>query len=310
MTQSEASRARGEADRAFLKAIGLVCLGGLFFVVMNAMVKALTTEHSTVMLVWARYFFHVLVIVLIFPKSLIGVVRTPQVGIQVARSLLLLGATVTNFIALAFMPLGDVAAITFMSPILVAGLAIIMLRERVSMLRWAIIALGFAGAVLIVRPTGETVNVGALFALACAFSYALYQISTRMVREAEPIVSLLYGGLVGMVGFSVLVPFFWETPTLATWSWFVAIGAMGAIGHLFVIKALQAAEASKISPFTYIQLIWAMILGFFAFGDIPSIATMTGAVVIVTSGLLIWWLDRRERLTASPRALGDDRPGE
>jgi drug/metabolite transporter (DMT)-like permease len=283
-----------DTRRNTLQAIGLICLSGLLFVVMNAMVKGLTYEHNTVMIIWARYFFHVLTVVVIFPGKLVDVLRVRRVGVQLGRSLLLLLSTVCNFTALIFMPLGEVAAIIFMAPIIVAVLAVLVLRERVSLERWLTIAAGFAGAMLIVRPGAGSLNIGAVLALGCALSYALYQITTRLVRESEPIVSLLYGGLVGMIVFSALVPFWWEPPTMRVWLIFILVGALGAAGHLLVIMALQRAEASRVSPFTYVQLLWAMIASYLAFGDVPSMWTIVGAVVIVASGLHVYRLDLRE----------------
>ncbi|HET6469726.1 MAG TPA: DMT family transporter [Geminicoccaceae bacterium] len=280
--------------RNTLEAIALVCFAGLLFVIMNAMVKALTVEHNQVMIVWARYFFHVLTVALIFPHRLVDVLRTRQVAMQLGRSILLLVSTVCNFAALIWLPLADVASIIFLAPIIVAGLAIFTLRERVSPMRWLAIGAGFVGALLIVRPGAGTLNLGALLAFGCAVAYALYQISTRLVRESEPVVSLLYSGLVGMIIFSLLAPFWWEPPTPRVWLMFLLIGALGAGGHLLVIMALQRAEATRISPFTYVQLLWAMLASFLVFGDVPGWLTVLGAVIIAGSGLQLYRLDMRE----------------
>jgi drug/metabolite transporter (DMT)-like permease len=233
--------------------------------------------------------------VLLFPTRLRGVRRTPQLGVQLGRSVLLLASTVFNFLALFYLSLGQVASITFTSPIMVAALAVLLLKERVETLRWLAIGLGFAGTLMVVQPFGAHVNVGTLLAVGCAATYALYQVSTRIVREAEPIVSLFFGGLVGMVALTLIVPFFWEWPTLRQWLLFAAMGAGGAAGHLFVIMALQRGEASRIAPFTYIQLLWAMLASLVLFGDVPGLWTVIGAAVIVTSGLVLFRLDRAER---------------
>lgn len=285
---------RPDERRTTLEAIALVCFAGLLFVIMNAMVKALTVEHNQVMIVWARYFFHVLTVALIFPHRLVDVLRTRQVAMQLGRSILLLVSTVCNFAALIWLPLADVASIIFLAPIIVAGLAIFTLRERVSPMRWLAIGAGFVGALLIVRPGAGTLNLGALLAFGCAVAYALYQISTRLVRESEPVVSLLYSGLVGMIIFSLLAPFWWEPPTPRVWLMFLLIGALGAGGHLLVIMALQRAEATRISPFTYVQLLWAMLASFLVFGDVPGWLTVLGAVIIAGSGLQLYRLDMRE----------------
>lgn len=283
--------------------LGLVIAGGVLFVIMNTIVKLLTEELDPIMLTWARYFFHVAFVIVVFPKSLMGVFRTGQVMVQVGRSVLLLLATISNFIALALLPLAEVASIIFLAPIFVAGLAVLVLRERVSAWRWILIGLGFTGALVIVQPQGGGFGIGAAMALACAFCYALYQISTRIVREAQPIVSLLYGGLVGMVLLSLIVPFHWQMPTLRQWLLFVAMGSLGASGHLLVIMALQRAEASRMAPFTYVQLLWAMIASWLVFADLPKLTTVIGAAVIVTSGLLLYRLDLIEA-TARGRSGG------
>jgi drug/metabolite transporter (DMT)-like permease len=285
-----------------LQAFALFTLGGLFFVVVNASAKALTTELGPVMVVWARYFFHVLLVALCFPRTLPGIVRTHQPGAQIGRSVLLMLSTVFNFVALALMPLADVSAIIFTTPLIVAGLAIVMLKERVTLQRWLAIALGLGGALVIVRPGAGNIE-GAILAFGCAVAYALYQISTRIMREAEPMVSLLYSGLAGMILFSALAPWFWQMPTPGQWVLCVAMGACGAFGHLLVILALQRAEASRLAPLTYLQLLWAIATSFLVFGDVPGASVLLGAAVIAGSGLWVWRLDRAERALA--RTQGD-----
>jgi drug/metabolite transporter (DMT)-like permease len=290
--------APGGQERAGREAILLVCLAGLLFVAMNSLVKALTASFEPLMLVWARYFFHVLAIVALFPRRFPRFLRTGQLGVQLGRSVLLLAATVLNFLALYWLPLGEVAAITFTSPILVAALAVLLLGERVGAARWLAVLAGFGGALLIIRPGGETVNAGALLAFGCAVAYALYQISTRVVREAEPMVSLLYGGLVGMLTLSLLVPFAWRAPTALEWLQLAAIGVVGATGHLLMIMALRRAEASRVSPYIYLQLVWAMLSTVLVFGVTPRPTTLLGAAVVVGNGLLLYRLDARERAAA------------
>lgn len=282
-------------QRQALVAILLVISSGVLFIIMNTMVKAMTATMDTMVITWGRYFFHVTFVILVFPKSVLGVFRTGQVAVQIGRSVVLLGSTVANFIALALMPLADVASIIFIAPIFVALLGVLMLKERVSPWRWALIGLGFLGAMIIIQPGGSgTFSLGALMALACALCYTFYQITTRIVREAEPYVSLLYGGLVGTAVISLVVPFYWQAPSATEWLQLILIGSLGASGHLLVIMALQRAEASKVAPFTYVQLIWAMLASLVIFGDVPGIATLVGAAVIVTSGLLLYRLDLRE----------------
>lgn len=287
-------------QRRALTAVLFLIASGILFVVMNAMVKAMTATVDTMVITWGRYFFHVAFVVLLFPRAALGVFRSGQIGVQIGRSVLLLGSTVTNFLALALMSLADVSAIIFTAPILVAFLAVLMLKERVAAMRWVLIGLGFSGAMIIVQPGTGSFGPGAILALACAGCYALYQITTRIVREAEPLVSLLYSGLVGVVVISLIVPFFWQPLGLVDWAMLAVIGCLGGGGHLLVILALQRAEASRMAPLTYLQLVWAMLASLFVFGEAPGLATLVGAAVIVTSGLLLYRMDLREAAARRP----------
>ncbi|BCX17438.1 MAG: RhaT family transporter [Geminicoccaceae bacterium] len=289
-----------EGKRNILVAIGLVTAGGFLFAVMNAIVKALLARYPVLMLLWARTFFHVLFVGLVIPAAVAGALRTREPGIQLLRSVLLGSSTLLNFSALMYLPLGDVAAITFLSPILVAAIAALVLRERVSAVRWLAIGTGFLGALLIVRPTGAGIGPGAFLALGCAAAYATYQISTRMVREAEPLVSLLFSGLAGAVLFTLLLPWGWRTPTPVDLALMAATGVLGAIGHLMIILALRRGEASRVSPFNYLQLVWAMGASYLAFGDVPAPATLLGALIIVGSGLWLYRLDVAELARRAP----------
>jgi drug/metabolite transporter (DMT)-like permease len=137
-----------------------------------------------------------------------------------------------------------------------------------------------------------------VLAFGCALAYALYQISTRIVRETEPLGSLLYGGLVGMAVTSLLVLWHWRTPSLVEWAGLAAIGLLGAVAHLMMILALRWAQASRVSPFTYLQVVWAMLSTLLLFGVVPPWTTFAGAAVVVASGLLLYRLGTRERAAA------------
>jgi drug/metabolite transporter (DMT)-like permease len=285
-----------------VQAFALFNLGGLFFVVINIGAKALTPELGPVTVIWLRYLVHVLLVAVCFPRTVPGLVHSSQRGAQIGRSVLLMLSTVFNFTALTFLPLADVAAIIFTAPLIVAGLAMLLLGERVGVARWLAIGLGFMGALLIVRPGMGAFNAGVPLAFGCAVAYALYQVSTRLVREAEPLVSLLYSGLAGLAVSTVLVPWLWQAPTPGQWLLAILMGACGAFGHLLVIMALQRAEASRLSPWTYLQLLWALLASLVVFGDVPSPPMLAGVAVIVGSGLWIWRLGRADRPAPGPGA--------
>jgi drug/metabolite transporter (DMT)-like permease len=179
---------------------------------------------------------------------------------------------------------------------LVTALAALVLGEAVGPRRWAAVALGFVGALIIIRPGIEAVHVAALAAVGCAFCYALYQITTRLVADtAPPLVSLFYSGLVGTVVATLALPAFWTTPAPAGWALLLLSGAFGAIGHLAMIGALTRAQASFVTPFSYSQLIWATLAGYALFGDLPDGWTFLGAALIAGSGLYVMHRERLRR---------------
>lgn len=267
------------------------------FVTMNTGVKYLSASLPTVELVWARTLGHLLVVVALFAPTHGGwrllVTRSP--AIQLARSLLLLVSTSFFFTALGKVPLADTTAVSFTAPFIVAALAGPLLRERVGAGHWVSIAIGFLGALIVIRPTGAGPNAYAFLVLGSAFCYALYQILTRHVAGVDPPeTSVTYSALVGTLVLSAVVPFFWRAPEgLVHWLILGALGLLGGLGHYCVARAFLWGPASIISPFHYVQLVWAAAAGYLAFGDVPSAWTWIGAAIIVASGLYIAWRETR-----------------
>ena len=275
----------------------LIVIATVLFVTMNAAVKYLSAALPTVELVWARTLGHLVFVIALFAPAHGGwrllVTRTP--GIQFARSLLLLISTSLFFTALHWVPLADTTAVSFTAPLIVAGLAGPLLRERVDAGHWASIALGFLGALVVIRPTGAGAHAYAFLVLGSAFCYALYQILTRRVGAVDPPeTSVTYSALVGTLVLSAVIPFYWRAPEGALqWSLLVMLGLLGGLGHYCVARALLWGPASIISPFHYIQLVWSAALGYLVFGDVPSAWTWIGSTIIVASGLHIAWRETR-----------------
>ncbi|MEK7372898.1 MAG: DMT family transporter [candidate division NC10 bacterium] len=282
-----------QAEPRILRGIFFIVLATVFFVIMNTGVKLLRPHLPTVELIWARTLGHTLFIFLIFGPShgWWRLLATRKPGTQLARSLLLLASTSLFFAALGFVPLADATAVSFTSPLLVAALAGPMLAERVSRGHWLAIAVGFCGALIVIRPGAEGANPYLLVVVASSGCYAVYQILTRrMAAYDRPEVSVTYSAIVGTLVLSVAVPFFWRTPDrLSHWLILSAVGLLGGLGHYFVARAFLWGEASILSPFQYAQLIGAAGMGYLAFGDVPSGWTWVGAAVVTGSGLYIAW---------------------
>ena len=286
-----------QRETRVLRGIAFVIAATVAFVVMNTAVKHLSQFLSTVQLIWARVLGHLIFVVALFAPARGGwrLLATRRPSIQIARSLLLLMSTSFFFSAIGHVPLADATAVSFTSPFIVAAVAGRLLHERVTRAHWISIAAGFAGALIVIRPTGGATHPAIFLVLGSAVCYALYQVLTRRVVGIDsPETTVTYSALVGTLVLSVVVPFFWSTPTGAgQWLMLVALGLLGGLGHYFVARALLGGPVSVISPFHYVQLVWAAVAGFLVFGDVPSRWTWLGAAIVIGSGLYLAWRESR-----------------
>lgn len=260
------------------------------FISLDATMKHLLETYSLVQVTWGRFFFATVVALLICGKRLPALVVTRSPRLQALRSILLMSTTAVFNAGIRTMPLATATTMMFTSPILVTVLSIPLLGEQVGIRRWTGIAVGFAGAIVVVRPWQDglmNLGGGVLFLLAAALMNASYQIATRQVRHDDQLTSLLYTASAGAVVTSTIVPWFWQWPSATDWMLLVGTGLAGGLGHLCLIKALQAAPASVVAPFTYSSLVWAALLGYAIWGDWPDRWTWLGAALIIASGLYI-----------------------
>jgi drug/metabolite transporter (DMT)-like permease len=266
------------------------------FTLMDTIAKYLSQWYPVPGIVWARYAMNVLVLLVWFvARGELRRLRTARPGIQLARGLLLAGATSLYFTSLRVLPLADAAAIGLILPLFVAGLAVPMLKERLDAPRAIAIAVGLAGALLIVRPGSASFTPYALLPMAMALCNALYQILTRKVAGLEhPLTSLAWGAIVGAVVLSATLPFAWRTPDDPLhWLLLGVIGVLASVGHYLLIRAYDYAPATLLAPFTYSALIWAILLGLAVFGNFPDGWSLSGMTVIAATGL---FLANRQRL--------------
>ncbi len=274
------------------RGIAYVLVFGVLIVGMDALVKHLTTLYPIAMVIWARYVFHVATTPLLgLEGGVRGLVATARPALQVARSLCMLGATVTFFGALAYIPLADAIAISFVAPFLITLLAVPLLGERIGPRRIAACGLGFLGALLIIRPGFEERHWAYLLPLGTAVAYAFYGILTRRLAAERPTTSLFYTASIGALVSSAFVPFHWVAPDATGWLLLAAVGVVAAIGHLLLIKAYRLAPASVIAPFAYLDMVWATLYGLVLFDDFPDAPSWLGVAVIVAGGLYVF---RRE----------------
>lgn len=274
----------------------LIVAALLCFTLIDAIIKLLTQRYPVPLLVFARWGVQVVALLLwLVPAMGARLFRSRELPLQLARGVLLLGASLCFFNALKFLPLAEVTALTYLSPMLVALLSAVFLHERLTALRVAMIAAGLLGMLLIVRPGGEVFHGAALLALAAAGFNAAFQILTRKLAAEDARVTLVYPAIVGTVLMSFATP--WTGIEQAIpWvdvALIVVAGLVGTFGHFLFILAFQRAPASGLTPFTYVQLVWATVVGWAIFGRLPDAFSLAGMLVIAGSGLVVVLHERR-----------------
>jgi len=287
------------ADRPnIVRGILLMMLAGFLFVVMDTTAKYLSSDYPVTQIVWARYVFHLLTLpLLIGGGSWLAVARTKRLGLQVLRSLFLLGSTYFFFLAVKYIPLATATAIGFVGPLLVTALSMPLLKEKVGPRRWAAVIVGFGAVLVIIRPGAEVVHWAVFLPLLVAACFALYQITTRILsRSDSSLTTLFYSATAGAVAMTVLLPFeSWRWPDAAGWGVMAFLGLIGGLGHYVMIRAFTIAPAASIAPFSYLNLVWATLLGFVMFADLPDRWTVIGAVILAGSGLYVLYRERKVR---------------
>jgi drug/metabolite transporter (DMT)-like permease len=291
--------AAAEARRRVALGIGLTLLAIGLFVAMDTIGKQLMTRYPVQQVAWARYFFQFALMLLFLPRyGLRGMLRTARPWLQIGRGLLLAASTLAMLTAISRIPLADAYTVGFTSPLLVTLFAIPLLGERVGWRRLSAVAVGFVGVLIVIRPGADTVHWAMLMPLVMAVCFALYQILTRLaggLPGETAIAMLFYVAWVGTAVVSVLAPFAWTPVATLDWLWLVVMGGLGAAGHLLLIRALTVAPVSVLSPFIYTQLVWAIVLGFLVFGDLPDRWTLIGGAVIIASGLYTFYREAVRR---------------
>ncbi len=265
--------------------------------VVDTIAKYLTSGLHAFEIVWG-YFLGMLLPIVIYTvvngAHRRGLLRTRRPLLQLVRSGLLVLSIAALFIGLTYLPIAEATAISFMSPLFIVALSVPLLRERVGAHRWIAVLIGLAGVLVIIRPGGGIAHWAAFMPLISAVAFAAYQISTRILAATDPVfTTLFYTGTGGFLWTCLLVPFVWTPPTAIEWGAFIGFGSLGVAAHFCLIKAFELAQASLLAPFNYSKLLWATLLGYLVFGDLPSLNTLAGCALIVAGGLYVIWREAR-----------------
>jgi len=277
-------------------AIALLVLTGALLSSMDAFAKYLSQEHAVLFILWGRYFFHsVLNFSVLSLRGDFAFLKPRRPGLQILRAGFLLGATGCMYVALSLMPLAEATAIMFLNPLIITALSIPMLGEKVGARRWTAIVIGFVGILLIVKPGSDAMNPAAILPLIAAVSVSMYILMTQIMRDLDDAnATNFYTTAVGTVLFTAMLPFTYEDMSGFNWMLMIAMGGCGLGGHFLLMKAFHMAPASLLAPFGYAHLVFAAIIGFIVFGDVPDLVSIIGALIIVGSGLYVWYRETFE----------------
>jgi drug/metabolite transporter (DMT)-like permease len=286
--------------------MALALLAMACFAMLDTTSKYVTTtlEVSVLMALWVRYMFQAVATSLVMlPLRGKKILRTRQPLKQFIRGVLLTFCSLFAFICLRFMQVGEFTAIAMITPLVVTLLAAGLLAEKVSALRWALVAGGFAGTLIIIRPGSTEFSWVLLLPLVMVAMYSAFQILTsKMVKTEDAITMHFYTGWVGAVLSSLALPFVWNMPHgLQQWAGLLFMGALGTVGHYFLLQAYRHAQAASITPLMYAQIGFAVLGGWWVFDHVPDGWSQTGMLLIAVCGATAAWLSLREsRLRLEP----------
>ncbi len=290
--------ARPREDRARLGIVMMLAAWLLLSFVDTSVKWLVVIGLPALQLAFMRYFVHFLIAAVVLSRVGPGGLRRPDrdTGLVILRAALLVSATVVNFYALRFLSLTVTSSILFSSPVIVSALSVPLLGERVGRWRWFAILLGFVGVLTVVRPFGASFQWASLLIVYNAFVLAIFSIITR--RLSGVIAAATMQIWMGALGTVVLLPgaiWTWTNPaSTRDWAIMIGIGAWGWAGHEMFARAHGFAPANVLMPFSYTFILYLTAATWLVFGDLPDGYTVLGAVIIVASGLVIWWRENRE----------------
>ncbi|WP_138512159.1 DMT family transporter [Rhodoferax bucti] len=285
-----------------LRGIGLAIVAMACFATLDTTTKWVSLSAPLMVAMFFRYGFQAVATTLIeLPRQGRALVQTQHLGLHLLRGGLLLTTSVFAYLSLKHMPVGEFTAIVLLTPLVVTLLAARMLHEKVSRLRLLLVAGGFLGTLIIVRPEGSDVNWALLFPIGVVLANAGFQLLTsRMTRTEDPMTMQFYTGWTGAVVAAVALPFVWvPIASHAVWGGLALMGFLGSLGHFIFIQAFKRAPAAVLMPYMYAQIAFAMLGGWIIFSHMPDQWTLAGMALIAVCGAAGAWLTAHESRAAA-----------
>ena len=280
-----------------------VMMTTLLFTSLNVLVKEIGTSYPVIEIVFFRCLISIIPpLFLIRNQGVKGFLKMEKPGLHLFCGVTGMAALCALFTACRLMPIADAQTIAFSSSLFVTALAVPLIKERVGFHRWIAVIIGFVGVLVVARPSGDLINLGAFLALTFSFLSALVMLYQRVLTKwHSPATTVLYFSVLGSVFCGMLLPFFWVTPTLEGFIKMSIIGLAGGVAQTFLMLAFKKAPASYVSPFLYTALIWGMGADMLFWGHSPSIMTVTGGIIIIACALSIVYRENRQQVTTERR---------
>ena len=275
-------------------AVGSGCMAGL--------VRHVSADMHPFQIVFFRNFFGLVALMPLVLSYGWKPLKTKRFGWHALRAAINLTAMLTYFYALSITPLAKVASLSFVSPLFATLFAVILLREPIRARRMTALAIGFIGAVIIIRPGSEAMNLGAMLVLFSSAIWALALLIIKVLSREDSAITIAFYAAILLMPFSLIPALFvWSWPSPQQWAWLVCIGVIGSSMHVTIAQAFKLADATAVLPIDFTKLIWAALVGYVFFAEVPEMWTWIGAVVIFSSSIYIAFRENREKRDSPPR---------
>lgn len=297
---------RADTTRAIL----LMLLGFVCYSTSDMLAKVLTQSMNPLQVAWLRQLGLLSGVLVLLAFRGPRLLRSRHPWLQFARGLTVVVAATSFLTSIAYVPLADATAVTFVAPFMVTILAVLFLGEEIGLKRWIAVGLGFVGTMIIIRPGMNAFHPAIFLSLVSAGAFAIRQIISRRLSGTDPILTTIaYTALTAALILSLPLPFIWRNPADG-WHllMMVAIAVVASCGELSIIRALDLGEAVVLSPMQYTLMIWSTIWGFLVFAQLPDAWTFVGTAVIVASGIYSIYRETRRRPHQAETALDPERP--
>jgi len=280
----------------------------MLFSILWSCVKDLSERYPVYEVTFFRNFFAIIpVAIMLAPRRSWGMLRVRRVSGHIWRAVISVVGMVLGFLSYHLMPLADAVAISFMSPLVVTALSVPLLGERVGIHRWSAVIIGFAGVLVIVNPSRGMFTPGVVVAICGAIASAVAAITIRQLNRTDPPLTIVFYFTVFSTVLTALpLPFLWIMPSGSDWGLLVLMGLTGGVGQYLMTRAFGLAPAAVISPFNYSGLLWATLMGWFLWNDVPQTHVFVGAAVVIASGIYILLREtRKQALRLTPPSRSD-----